>query len=328
VKRRDFITLLGGAAAAWPLAGRAQQQPAPPLIGYLHGQSADRSPHFLAAFHKGLGEAGYVEGHNVAIEYRWADGREDRLPDLAGDLVRRQVAVIAATGGTPLALAAKAATSTIPIVFLTADDPVKIGLVASLNRPGGNATGTNLLLQAMEGKRLGLLGELVSNAALIGVLLNPRNVHVATQRKDVADAARALGTSTHVLDASTEQDIHEAFRTLSRLRVQALLVSADAFFNGRREQLLTLAAHYGIPAIYGQRETVVAGGLMSYGTSLVDGYRQVGIYTGRILKGAKPGELPVVQPTKFEFVINLKTAATLGITVPHTLLARADEVIE
>jgi ABC-type uncharacterized transport system substrate-binding protein len=327
MKRREFITLIGGAAAAWPFAARAQQ-PAVPIIGYLHVQSSDRSPHFLAAFRQGLSDAGYVEGQNVAIEYRWAEGQEDRLSDLAADLVRRQVGVIVATGGTSAALAAKAATSIIPIVFLTADDPVKIGLVAGLNRPGGNVTGTNLLLQAMEGKRLGLLAELVPNAALIGVLLNPGNVFVATQRKDVENAARAAGARIRLLDAKTDQDIHGAFRTLNQLRAQALLVSADAFFNGRREQLVTLAAHYGIPAIYAQRETVVAGGLMSYGTSLVQGYRQVGLYAAHILKGAKPADLPVVQPTAFEFAINLRTANALGITISHTLLARADEVIE
>ena len=287
MKRREFITLIGGAAAAWPLAARAQQ-PAPPVVGYLHGQSPDRSPHFLAAFRKGLGEAGYVEGQNVAIEYRWAEGQADRMPGLAADLVRRQVAVIAATGGTAAALAAKAATSTIPVVFLSGDDPVQAGLVASLNRPGGNLTGTNLLLQAMEGKRLGLLHELVPNAALIGVLLNPSNVNVAAQLKDVEDAARAIGTRIDVSNAGSEQDIHSAFRTLSQLRARALLISADAFLNGRREQLVTLAAHYAIPAIYAQRETAVAGGLMSYGTSLVDGYRQVASTPGAFSRAPSP----------------------------------------
>jgi len=252
VKRRKSITLLGG-VAAWPLAARAQQG-AMPVIGYLHAQSADRSPHLAASFHKGLAEAGYAEGQNVAIEYRWGDGREDRLGGLAADLVRRQVAVIAATGSTASALAAKAATSTIPIVFLSGDDPVRLGLVASLNRPGGNLTGHNLLLQAMEGKRLGLLHELVPGAAPISVLVNPNNLYVETQLKDVEDAARAIGVPIDVAEAGSEQEIHAVFRSLGRLGAQALLCTADAFFNGQREQLITLAAHYAIPTIYQARE--------------------------------------------------------------------------
>ena len=320
MRRREFITLLGGAAAL-PL-GASAQQTAMPVIGYLHAQSADRSPHLAAAFHKGLAEAGYAEGQNVAIEYRWGDGREDRLASLAADLVRRQVAVIAATGSTVSALAAKSATSTIPIVFLSGNDPVRLGLVASLNRPGGNLTGTNLLLQAMEGKRLGLLHELVPAASPISVLVNPNSPYIETQLKDVEDAARAIGVPINVAKAGGEQEIHAVFRSLGQLRAQALLCTADAFFNGRREQLITLAAHYAIPTIYQARENVLAGGLMSYGTSLLDGYRQVGIYTGRILNGARPADLPVVQPTAFEFVINLLTAKALSLEVPPTLLAR------
>jgi len=327
MRRREFIIIIGGTAVAWPLAARARR-PAMPVIGYLHGQSPDRFPHLMGAFRQGLNEAGYVEGRNVAIEFFAAEGRTDRLPALAADLVHRQVALIVTTGGTAGALAVKAATTAIPIVFFAGDDPVKLGLVASLNRPGGNATGVNFFNQMLEGKRLGLMREMVSAAELIGVLLNPSNANFQTQLTDIAEAARKLGQQIRVLNATNEQDIHAACRTLSQLRAEALLIGSDAFFNDRREQLVTLAAHYDIPTIYEEREFTKLGGLMSYGTNLADAYHQVGLYAGRILKGEKPAELPVMQAVKFEFVINLKTAKALGIDVPPGLSARADEVIE
>jgi putative ABC transport system substrate-binding protein len=326
IRRREFIGALAG-ATTWSLAARARQPPMP-VIGFLSGRSPSEAAYALAAFHQGLNEGGYIEGQNVAIEYRWAEGQYDRLPALVADLVQRQVNVIAATGATNSAVAAKAATTTIPIVFNSGDDPVKLGLVASLNRPSGNATGINFFVTQMEGKRLGLLHELVPTAALMGVLLNPHNTPFEFQLKDVQEAACSIGQEIHVLHASNEQDIHAAFRGFVRMRVQALLVGGDPFFNGRREQLVTLAAHYAIPAIYELREYVTAGGLMSYGTDLPDTYRQIGIYVARVLKGEKPADLPVVQPTKFQFVINLKTAKELGLEVPPTLSARADEVIE
>jgi putative ABC transport system substrate-binding protein len=325
VRRREFISLLGG-AATWPLAARAQQS-AMPVIGWLGSGSPGPSAPAVTVFRQGLAEAGYVEGRNVAIEYRWAEGQYDRLPTLATELVRRKVAVMVATP-IPAALAAKAATATIPIVFSSAADPVNLGLVGSLARPGGNATGVNFFQAELSAKQLGLLRELRPNAARIGVLVNPANANVEGLTKDVTAAAAALGIEIEIVHARDSREIEEAFATLVHNKAGALLVGADSFFFNRRVQLATLAARHVIPAVFFNREFAEAGGLMSYGSSLSEMNRQLGVYTGRILKGAKPDELPVVQSTKFELVINLPTAKALGLDVPPTLLARADEVIE
>jgi ABC-type uncharacterized transport system substrate-binding protein len=329
MKRREFITLLGGAAAAWPVAVRAQQ-PAMPVIGFLD----PRSLHYTLAdqqraFRQGLKDAGYVEGENVVIEYRWAEGQIDRLPALAAELVRRRVAVITTGGGPAAALAAKAATTTIPIVFVVGEDPVKLGLVASLARPGGNLTGINLVIGELTAKRLGLLRELVPGAARVAVLVNPANTaNAETTLRDVEPAARAMGLQIQILKASTSREIEAAFATFVGERPDALFVGNDAFLISRRVQLVHLATRHAIPATYTARDFAEVGGLMSYGSNITDAYRQIGVYAGRILKGAKPAELPVVQSTKFELVINLPTARMLGLTVPDKLLAAADEVIE
>ena len=327
IHRREFITLLGGAAAAWPLAARAQQ-PAMPVIGFLHPSSPEAAANSLTAFRRGLQESGYVEGNNVAIEYRWAENRIDRLPEMAAGLVRHQVAVIVTPGSTAAPLAAKAATKTIPIVFSVGTDPVKLGLVDSLNRPGGNATGVSYFTQELGPKRLGLLRELIPGDADVIVLANPRNAATDLAVRDMQIAVSTIGQQITVLNASDSREIDTAFTTMVQKRAPALLIIADALFTSRRVQLVTLATRHAIPAIYTSREFAEVGGLMSYGANLRDISRQVGAYTGRILKGAKPVDLPVVQPTKFEFVINLQTARALRLEVPPTLLARADEVIE
>src|SRR5262245_33666401 len=326
IRRREFITLLGGAAAAWPLAARAQQSTMP-VVGFVSGLSIDarRAP----AFDKGLNETGFVGGQNVTVEYHWLHGQYSRLASLMADLVRRRVAVIATPGGNLAAQAAKAATMTIPIVFGVGEDPVKLGLVASLARPGGNATGINFFAQEVTAKRLGLLHELVPKAVRIAVLVNPANSPAAEAAlRDIPEAARAIGLQIQILNASTSPEIEAAFATLERDGTDALFVAADGFFVSRRVQFATLAMRYRIPAAYFSRDAVEVGGLMSYATDDVDMHRQVGVYTGQILKGAKPADLPVLQSTKFEFVINLQTARALGLDVPPTLLARADEVIE
>jgi len=326
VRRREFITLLGG-SAAWPLAAHAQQS-AIPVVGFLQAGSSGATTHMLAAFHIGLREAGYIEGRNVEIVYRYADGQYDRLPGLAAELVRSQVAVLAALGGDPAILAAKAATATIPVVFTTGSDPVAQRYVASLNRPGGNVTGVMLLTSNLGAKRIGLLRQLIPKVDAVGVLVNPTYLVAAAQLKEVQAAAASINVRLIVTNASADRDFEPAFALLVQRGAGALLVAADPFFNSRRDPIVALAARYAIPAIYEWREYTVAGGLMSYGTSITDAYRLAGVYSGRVLKGEKPADLPVMQTPKFEFVINLKTAKALGLDVPLGMSAGADEVIE
>jgi putative tryptophan/tyrosine transport system substrate-binding protein len=327
LKRRDFIITLLGGAAAWPVAALAQQ-PAMPVIGYLDAGSLASVANLITKFRQGLAETGYVDGQNVTIEHLWGEGHHERLPALAADLVRRQVAVIVATGGEVSALAAKAVTTTIPIVFDTSRDPVKLGLVASLNRPGGNATGVNQLNAELGGKSVGLMHELVPQATVIAFLGNPNSPTMPDQLRERQEAARTLGLTIAPVAAANDAELDAAFPAMARERYGALLIGADPFLYSQRDKLAALAIRHAIPAMHGRREFAAAGGLLSYGTSLADTYRQIGTYAGRILKGEKPADLPVLQPTKFELVINLKTAKALGLNVPDKLLALADEVIE
>jgi putative tryptophan/tyrosine transport system substrate-binding protein len=325
MKRRDFIALIGGTAAAWPIMARAQR-PEIPVVAFLNGGSPDGYAPMVAAFHQGLKDTGYVEAQSVRIEYRWADGQYGRLPAMAADLVHRQVAVIVTN--SPGMLAAKAATTTIPIVFTTSGDPVELGFVASLARPGRNITGVTQLNVEVAPKRLELMHELVPTATIMAVLVNPAYPSAEIQSRGMQAAARTLGVQLHILRASNERDIDDAFATLAQLRAGAFVISSDPFFNSRAEQFAALALRHAVPTIFQYREFAAAGGLMSYGGSIIDSYRQAGVYTGRILKGEKPADLPVQQSTKVELIINLKTAAALGLEVPRTLIARADEVIE
>jgi putative ABC transport system substrate-binding protein len=327
MRRREFITLLGGVAAAWPLAAHAQQA-AMPVIGYLSARSPEDTAHLVEAFRRGLSEAGFIEGQNVTVEYRWALGQADRLPGLAADLVRKPVSLFVTTGGESAVLAARDATPTIPIAFIIGGDPVKIGLAASYSRPGGNATGISILTPSLEPKRLELLRELVPQASSIGVLLDPNFPPYADQLRDLREAGRALDLHLHELRASTDAEIDVAFETVARQRIAAVMVTAGPFFDTRREKLVALAARHTVPTIHHFREFAAAGGLMSYGIDSRITYRQIGVYAGGILKGEKPAELPILQPTKFELVINLKTAKALGLKVPLTLQVAADEVIE
>ena len=327
MRRREFISLIGGAAAVWPLAARAQQ-PAMPVIGFLSGTSSKGYAPYLAAFREGLREGGFVEGQNVTIEYRWADDHYERLPELAADLVTRRVALIAAAGGSPAALAAKSATTTIPIVFQIGVDPVKAGLVSSLNQPGGNITGFANLALEVGPKRLELLHRLVPNATNIAVLVNPARSNVEAETKDMQSAANKLGLQLNVLYASTERDFDKVFATSVQLRAGGVVISGDPFFNTRSEELAAMAIHYMVPAIYQFHEFAAAGGLVSYGSSIKNTHREAGIYTARILKGEKPADLPVQEPSKVELIINLKTAKALGLEIPPSILTSADEVIE
>jgi putative tryptophan/tyrosine transport system substrate-binding protein len=327
MRRREFITRLGSAAATWPLAARAQQ-PSMPVVGFISSRSPDESASAVVAFRQGLAEAGYVEGQNVEITFRWAEGHYDRLPMMAADLARRQVTAILATGGNPPVFAVKVATATIPIVFIIGSDPVEVGFVASLNRPGGNITGVSLFTSVLVAKRLELLRELVPAATIIAFLVNPDNSNARPDTAVMQAAAARLGQKLIVLSARTDQDIDLAFASLGQQQATALVVNTDAFFLTRRNQLASLEARYAIPTIHDLREYIAAGGLVSYGTNLADAYRQGGTYVGRILKGEKPHSLPVMQPTKFDLVINLKTARALGLEIPPSVLALADEVIE
>jgi putative ABC transport system substrate-binding protein len=327
MRRREFIRLFGGAAVSWPLAARAQQS-AMPVIGFLNNTSPEANADLLRAFRQGLKETGFVEGENVAVDYRWADNQLDRLSGLATDLVHRRVAVIVTTGGTTAASAAKAATATIPVAFVVGEDPVRVGLVASLARPGSNLTGINFLVAELGAKRLGLLRELMPAATRVAVLVNPAGPNAEPTIKDVEPAGRAMGLQIQLLNASTSSEINAAFATFARELFDALFVSADPYFTSRRSQMVQLAARHAVPAIYSGRQFPEIGGLMSYGASLIDALRQIGVYAGRILKGAKPADLPVAQSTNFELVINTETARMLGLTVPPAMLARADAVIE